>query len=304
MPSAPVSVQELVTRYLRDCRLRGLAPTTLHTYQHNLEVIFLPWCREAGIASVDDVTQEALDHYTDHLMTRPKVNGRGGSLSRATITGYLDSVRNMLVWSQRRGSGTSGRPLIPLKEKAVKQILTREELARMEDAATTERDKLIVRLFGDRGLRLMELVLLDASDLVELQRGKWFLRVRGKGSGGQGNERFVPVPYIWKRLQRLTQLRRASDDALFVSLRKRRDGQYHRITPSGVEQVVKWTAKAAGIERRVHPHLLRHSAITHYMGKGLNEAQAKMIFGNYTALNSYVHLTPLNAYEWMSRMDG
>ncbi len=70
----------------------------------------------------------------------------------------------------------------------MKDILGREEIERIEDASRAERDKLIIRVFGDTGMRVGELVKLRTDDLVVRQR-KNFLHVRGKGD----LDRLVPV---------------------------------------------------------------------------------------------------------------
>src|SRR5215471_2551186 len=59
----------------------------------------------------------------------------------------------------------------------------------MEDAAQTERDKLIVRTLADTGIRVGELVALRPSDL-QLQGRNQYLKIRGKGS----REWLVPLP--------------------------------------------------------------------------------------------------------------
>lgn len=46
-------------------------------------------------------------------------------------------------------------------------VLSREEVDRMEVTAQTERDKLIVRLLADTGLRASELLGMKARDLVQ-----------------------------------------------------------------------------------------------------------------------------------------
>ena len=53
----------------------------------------------------------------------------------------------------------------------------------MEHAARTERDKLIIRLLADTGLRVGELLGLRTNDLVEQNRN-YYLHVRGKGAHG------------------------------------------------------------------------------------------------------------------------
>src|SRR5205807_4939501 len=120
-----------------------------------------------------------------------------------------------------------------------------------------ERDKLMVRLLGDAGLRVGELLGLRCDDLIERERNH-YVRVRGKGD----RERLVPIPKLWRRLRRYIDRGRPTElisDRIFVSLRRdRRTGEYEPLTKSGVEQMVRTVAVMAGIRRRVHPHLLRH----------------------------------------------
>jgi integrase/recombinase XerD len=81
--------------------------------------------------------------------------------------------------------------------KAILEVLSREEIAAMEDAARTERDKLIIRTLADTGIRVGELVKLRRSDLVTQGR-QHYLRVRGKGS----KERLVPIPRLYQGVNR------------------------------------------------------------------------------------------------------
>jgi len=54
-------------------------------------------------------------------------------------------------------------------------VLSREEIDRLEDSARTERDKLIVRILADTGIRVVELIKLRTTDLIERDRA---MRVR------------------------------------------------------------------------------------------------------------------------------
>src|SRR5215471_4047759 len=88
----------------------------------------------------------------------------------------------------------------------------------MEDAAVTERDKLIVRLLADTGIRVGELVRLTLNDLIERDRAH-YLRVAGKTG-----ERMVPIPRLYRRLARYAQRGRPRDvtsDFTHVGLRRR-----------------------------------------------------------------------------------
>lgn len=298
-----VPLVDLVDEYLTDCIARGLAAKTLHSYEYGLRSVLLPWCEGAGIMESPDLDQRAMDRLSAHLLTTPG-RRKGSQLSRYTVAGYLGAVRHFVDWANRRGEQL-GRPHLPKTPRKARQILTREEVQAMEDHARSERDKLIIRLLADRGLRLGEMVRLRTTDVIELQRGRWFLHVRGKGQGGAGLERMVPLPRWWRRLQRYATIGRTQvdSDALFVSLRLSEYGIYEPLGFSGVEQAVRWAARAAGIKRQVTPHLLRHTAITYLGSLGLNSFQISMIVGNFNHADLYMHLTPMDAAEALGRIE-
>lgn len=77
---------------------------------------------------------------------------------------------------------------LPRLSKAVMEVLSWEEIQALEDAARTERDKLIVRTLADTRIRVGELAKLPTADLT-MQGRQHYLRVHGKGS----KERLVPI---------------------------------------------------------------------------------------------------------------
>jgi integrase/recombinase XerD len=93
-----------------------------------------------------------------------------------------------LRWCSDEGELGNLRARQPSVERKVLDVLSREEIRRIEDAADTERDKLIGRVLADTGIRVGELRRLRTSDLVAQGRER-YLRVRGKGA----KERLVPV---------------------------------------------------------------------------------------------------------------
>ncbi len=185
-------------------------------------------------------------------------------------------------------------------KRRVLEVLSREEVEAMEDAAETGRDKLIIRLLADTGVRLGELLSLRLED-VSRQGRSHYLRVRGKGEA----ERLVPIPRLYPRLQRFVERGRPRDagsERIFLSRRRRPSGDYEPVTKSGVEQTLRLAARKAGIRRRVYPHLLRHSFATWSLRGGMGTLQLMQIMG-HTSLdmitNVYSHLVPHDSYDAM-----
>ena len=100
--------------------------------------------------------------------------------------------------------------------RRVLTVLERDEIRAMEDAAGSERDKLIVRVLADTGLRLSELLGLTAGDLIEQGRDR-YVKVMGKGS----RERLVPLqPALYVRLRRFAAngaRQETSSDRIFTT---------------------------------------------------------------------------------------
>jgi integrase/recombinase XerD len=66
-----------------------------------------------------------------------------------------------------------------------------------------------------------------------------------------------------------------------------------------VAQLVRLLGEEAGLSKRVHPHLLRHSFATWALTKGMNPVQLAPDHGHSSLAmiqNVYSHLTPQDAY--------
>jgi integrase/recombinase XerD len=292
-------LNQLVDDFLASARGRGLSPKTLREYRFPLNEVLLPYCRRHGIAEVEQLTRPALDRLSAQLLEEGGKSGR--TLSRHTIASYVRSINVFLSWAEAEGESVAGRAKAPKSSKRLIDVLSRDEIQAMEDAAVTERDKLVVRLLADAGIRVGELVRLTLNDLIERDRTH-YVRVSGKTG-----ERMVPIPRLYRRLLRYAQRGRPRDvpsDRIFISLRRRPGGDYGALTPSGVEQLIQDLGVRAGIGKRVYPHLLRHSYATWALNRGMNPVMLAHILG-HTSLtmiqNVYSHLTPTDAYEAMMR---
>jgi hypothetical protein len=86
-----------------------------------------------------------------------------------------------------------------------------------------------------------------------------------------------------------------SSDRLFLSRRRSLiTGDYEALRESGVQQFIRDLAEAAGITKRVHPHLFRHSAATHMLRQGMNPLLVAQVLGHSSLAmiqGVYSHLT-------------
>ena len=297
----PTRLATLVADFLASKRAAGNSPRTLAIYSYPLERVFLSFCAAQDVSAPDQVTQRVLDRLSTQLLEE---GGARGQLSKASVSTYLRHINLFLRWAQLEGELPSAvKAQRPKLGRRILDVLSREEIQSLEDTADNERDKLIIRLLADTGIRLNELLSLRTGDLQ--RHGKnVYLRVQGKGE----LERLVPIPGLHRRLERFIERARPKDvlsDRLFVSRRRRGGDDYQPLTKSGVEQMLHVVGERAGIRKRVYPHLFRHSYATWSLRRGMNPLQLMQILG-HTSLDMitsvYSHLVPSDAYEAMVKL--
>ena len=132
------------------------------------------------------------------------------------------------------------------------------------------------------GLRVSELTGLRLGDLF-FDEG--FIRVTGKGD----KQRLVPVSVAARdRIRRYLAVRdgRGSIDTLFLNNRGK------GLTRVMIFTILKDATAAAGIEKSVSPHTLRHSFATHLLEGGASIRQVQEMLGHESILTTeiYTHL--------------
>jgi len=298
----PTPLARLVDDYLAHCQAKNLSPNTIkNAYGYPLRGILLPFAEAQGITEVSGLDNRVLDRLSAQLLREGNVRGR---LSEHSVHAYARAINHFLSWARKEGEQVGGKAQLPKLPQRLIDILSREEIESLEDAARTERDKLIVRLLADTGIRVGELVGLRTGSLLQRDR-QYFLKVRGKGD----KERLVPVsPAFYRRLAKYAERGRPRDaagDRLFMALKRRPGGDYEPLTSSGVEQLIRNLGVVAGLSKRVHPHLFRHSAATWMLRRGMNPMLVAQILGHESLQmiqRVYAHLTPGDSYDAMLKV--
>ena len=179
-------------------------------------------------------------------------------------------MRLLLNWAAREGEEVLARPQLPRREKPMRDVLTRDEIDALERAMPNERDKLIIRIFADCGLRLDELTRLDAKDIVRSGSAGAPASARQAGPHPRRPASAVasaPARSLHRVTARRPNVRRRFPDA---SPARRHP---HGADRMGVYQVVKDAFQRARITKHVYPHLLRHSWMTEMLRNGMNPIQ-------------------------------
>jgi integrase/recombinase XerD len=181
----------------------------------------------------------------------------------------------------------------PPVEKRIPRPLSPGEMSRLlavraqSSAPRDLRDRALLELMYATGMRASEVIQLEVTAL-DLEDGT--VRCLGKG----GKERILPL--YARAVEVLRQyldggrdelIRRTDEQALFVN---HRGGP---LTRQGLWLIVKEHAAAAGIEREVTPHMLRHSFATHLLdgGAGLREVQHLLGHANISSTQIYTKVS-------------
>ncbi len=289
-----MTLKELVTDYLAHQRGKGLSPKTVELTGFALDT-FIKWSHTGRnqIAEASQLDQKALDRYNVFLLESHRTP-IGRSLSRASVRTYVRTLQTFIAWCQSENElSAKVKAHQPKAEKKLKEVLSRDEIDKIENAAELERDKLMVRLMADTGIRLGEMLSLRPSDLKEVGRER-YVQVRGKTG-----ERLVPVmPMLYTRLKRYA----GRGDRIFMTVRKSPlTAQFEPLRPRSVENTLNYAATRAGIERRIYPHLFRHSFVTFWLRQHKNPVSLQHILGwsSLAMLKDYEHLMVSDDYQAM-----
>lgn len=305
-----MKVEHLVRDFLADCDKRSKLPLdnddrlsikTIREYRQPLQQVLLPFCAREGIEDISQLGKHELERLKDDLASNGAKSGR--QLKTPTVNSYLRAINVCLNWARATDHDLGGDAKIKLfkPKRPNLEVLSRDEISRIENAAERERDKLIVRMLADTGVRVGELIHLEVGDVIA-EGSRVFIRVDGKTG-----HRDVPLmPELHKRLRRYindTRPKRAESDRVFLGLRRRPGGGIEPLTESGVGQVIRDLAEKAEIGRRVYCHLFRHSFITFQYSR-MPSLYLKEIVGHQSMAmidRVYSHITPVDTYDALQR---
>jgi site-specific recombinase XerD len=250
-------------------------PHTRRAYTHALRLLFA--YLDKPLATV---TRADAIAYRDHLRglyrnlytVKLYVNVASAFFGFATSAGYL----GLNAFAKLK---TAPAPSITHK-----RILSEEDVLRLIDAPTNQRDKLILRLLYAAGLRASELCALRWDDLS----ADGVLHVQhGKGD----KERFITLSEATH--QKLVAWRGTENGSAYIFPRGRNWGSRGDapISRVRVHQIIKDAAQRAGINPDASAHWLRHSHGSHALDRGASVVTVRDTLGHASinTTNKYLH---------------
>ena len=283
-----------IRRFADQCIAEGLSLLRTSKYVYLLSRLsgmstepFERWRRKHVTAVVRQVEQSGNSPWSKHdfKVTLKKFF----RWLRNTEEGYPPEVRWLRTTVARQHA------------KLPEELLDQDEVRRMVAAADTPRDKALIHTLYESGCRVGELASLRLKHVVFDDAGAQIV-VSGK-TGARRVRLITAVPDLsaWVNVH---PLRDHTSAPLWINTQGHTRHQPMRY--DALRAAVKRTAARAKINKRVHPHIFRHSRATH-LAKHLTEAQMKEFFGwvqGSEMAATYVHLSGRDVDEALFRLHG
>jgi site-specific recombinase XerD len=258
----------LLTLVREGLLLRGYSPRTRKVYLGHLRR-FLAWCGERSPIDVPDPASLVRTYIVELAQS--------GRISRSYHNQLVSALR--FLFESVLGNATLALSIPrPRTEQRLPEVLSPAEVSRMLARPRSLKHRALLMLLYSAGLRVGEVVRLRPSDL-DVERG--LVKVRqGKG----GKDRYT---LLAQRAIEAVRLYRGAHDTerwLFPGP----DPERH-LTSRSVQRVVERAAQAAGIEKRVTTHTLRHSFATHLLEGGTNLRIIQELLGHQSARTTQIY---------------
>ncbi len=259
---------------LKSRKRAATSPKTLELYQVAVrDYLAWAWPPESPGPRVEilKATGDDLDRWIAELQTQGShLRPDSFALRPGSIATYLAAVRSFyraLAWAGASQVPQSHAPRDPTpaheRRPALPLELYRRLLAYLESSEPAHRrDRLAVRLMGEAGLRISEVVHLKLQDWHPAER---LLEVRGKGN----KVRSVPLSKsLAEELEAWLKLRlayaQAGENHVLVNLGGRK-GHGQGMSEKALRESLNHHYRTLGFPSRYHgAHMLRHTAGTRF----------------------------------------
>jgi len=284
-------MQEVFNKYINYLEAeRNASPYTVRNYTTDL-LHFFQFLKAKGVDSLKEVDKHVLRDYLSYVMEQGFVKASIARKLSAIRSFYRYLLREEIISTNPVATASS-----PKLDKRLPSFLTIDEAKRLLEAPDSskpqgQRDRALMELLYASGLRVSELVGLNLEQ-INLDSGE--IRVRGKGD----KERMVLMGKPAARALsdylcqgRLKLLGKKGSSALLLNP----DGG--RLSQRRVQTILGKYANIAGIDRRVHPHMLRHTFATHLLdgGADLRVVQELLGHASLSSTQIYTHVTQSQA---------
>jgi tyrosine recombinase XerC len=300
-------MQDIFERYIDYLKAeRNSSPYTIRNYttdlkgSKNIKGLF-DFLAEKGVDSPLKADRYDIRDYLSYLAEQ--------NIVKASIARKVSSMRSFYRYLEREGIITVN-PMqhisSPKLDRRLPSFLTQAEITRLLATPDPEdpfgqRDSAFLELLYASGLRVSELAGLNL-DQIDLESRE--IRVIGKGSkervvlmgepAARALERYIKEGRkIIPKINPTKRTNKKDTKAAFIN----NDG--FRLTERSVQELLQRYADTAGIGKKVHPHMLRHTFATHLLdgGADLRVVQELLGHADLSTTQIYTHISKSRAKQ-------
>lgn len=251
---------------------KGLSEKTIKSYKVDLRDFF-----DATKKEYDEIKKEDIYKYIEDIKKKFKHN---------TVQRKVSAVKSFfkfLYVNKNIKKDPSNTIKSLQKEKRLPEVLSEDDFNKILDTFNHEpkniRNKLILKLLIASGARISEILNLKVGDISD--NNYEYIRVFGKGS----KYRYIPIyNSLANEIKEYVQNNRdflkksEKDYKLFPNLRRE---QFYT--------TLREHAKMCGIEKRVYPHIIRHSIATILLKNGADIRMVQELLGHASISTTQIY---------------
>jgi integrase/recombinase XerD len=277
-----------IERFLNYLELeKSLSENTVASYGFDLKK-FRDFLKLIKVESFADINETHIERFLAYL--RKEYKSTTGARILSALRQFYDFMLNGNYLSELKYNPFENFDS-PKLERKLPAVLTYEEIEKMFNCIDVTdklelRDRAVLETMYACGLRVSELVNLKCSNVLTSEE---VVRVFGKGS----KERIVPIGkealkwielYIRELRKKLSNPK--SEDFLFLNWRGK------KLSRMAIWNMIDKYSKKAKIEKKMHPHILRHSFATHLLegGADLRSIQEMLGHADISTTQIYTHV--------------
>jgi integrase/recombinase XerD len=264
MSETPIS--PLRARMIEDMNVRKFGEKTQYDYIRHVKTFSTFLERSPASATADD-------------LRRYQVHQSKEGVGPATVNSSVAALRFFFRVTLDRPEMGRYLTVVPLPER-LRTVLSQEEVARLIEAAPGVKYKAAFAVAYGAGLRVSEVVYLKVSDI---DSNRMLLRVeQGKGKKDRhamlSPQLLLLLRDYWWVAKPRTWLFPGPDPLLSMTTRQ-------------LYRVVRETAEALEINKRVSPNVLRHSFATHLLEQGTDIRVIQVLMGHAKLETTAIYTT-------------
>lgn len=278
-----MDVNNLLTVFQNKLLIQRYSKSSIQNYLSVLKAFLL--IADKKYDAPEQLGELEIEKYVLWKIEKHKISPSYQRLIVASLDKFYQSVLNTTL---------NIKHLYPSKKaKTIPKYLTKKEVKAMIDITKNIKHKCVLQLLYGCGLRLNELLSLRLEDidsermLVKIVNGK-----------GQKDRMVMLSPMLLEAVRLYYKTYKPKK----YLIEGQKGGHY---SEKSVQNIVKKAAMAAGIQKKVTPHVLRHSFATHLLENGTDVRYIQALLGHNSIRTTqiYTHITDMSHSKIKSPLD-